>query len=279
MIHKKMKDEYSKIVEKLNLTVSEDISSSKNLEFLLKALSSVNNNKILHSLSLCLKYPCLIAGGGPSIEMNLEQCIELDLLEKLTTISVDGTCKLFYELELIPNILVTDLDGDWSSIYWAIKNGTTTLIHAHGDNNHLINDFFLKYEDLRYQNNIWGTTQNYISSDLFNFGGFTDGDRAIFLAFHFQSPVIGLIGFDFGIEIGKYSLSHPSIVKDLSRKKLKFEIALGLLEKFHQFHRGSRYNLTYSGVEIPGFPRSTITSFVDIINKDYRRHNNEEFPK
>ncbi|MHA2218278.1 MAG: 6-hydroxymethylpterin diphosphokinase MptE-like protein [Candidatus Hodarchaeales archaeon] len=274
-----MKDEYSKIVEKLNLSVSEDISSSKNLEFLLKAIGSVNSSEIFQNLSLFLKSPCLIAGGGPSIERDLERCIELDLLEKLTIIAVDGTCKLFHEIRSIPNILVTDLDGDWSSIYWAIKNETITLIHAHGDNHHLIDDFFLEYEDIRHQRNIWGTTQNYISSDLFNFGGFTDGDRAIFLAFHFQTPVIGIIGFDFGNEIGKYSLSHPSIVKDLSRKKLKFKIALGLLKQFHQYHKGLRINLTGRGVEIPGFPRSTIASFADIINKDYTKHNNEEFPK
>ena len=274
-----MKDEYSKIVEKLNLSVSEDISSSKNLEFLLKAIDSINNSEIFQNLTRFLKSPCLIAGGGPSIEGDLERCIEMDLLEKMTIIAVDGTCKLFHEIKSIPNILVTDLDGDWSSIYWAIKKETTTLIHAHGDNHHLIDEFFLEYEDLRHQSNIWGTTQNYISSDLFNFGGFTDGDRAIFLAFHFQTPVIGIIGFDFGNEIGKYSLSHPSIVKNLSRKKLKFEIALGLLEQFHEYHKGLRINLTDRGVEIPGFPRSTIASFADIINKDYTRQNNEEFPK
>ena len=274
-----MKNEYSKIVKRLNLSTSADISSSENLELLLKTKGLDNNRKILQELSKVLKNPCLIAGGGPSVEGNLKQCIELDLIDKLTIIAVDGTCKLFQEKNIVPNILVTDLDGDWSSIRWAIENNTTTLIHAHGDNHHLIDNFFLEYENLKNQSNIWGTTQNYISSDLFNFGGFTDGDRAIFLSFHFQAPIIGLIGFDFGGEIGRYSLSHPTIVKDLPRKKIKFEIAIGLLEKFHRNHLGSRFNLTDNGVEIPGFSRSTISNFGDVINEEYRKQNNEEFPK
>jgi len=275
----KMKTEYSKIVKRLNLSTSADISSSENLELLLKTKGLVNNDKILQELSMFLKHPCLIAGGGPSVEGDLKQCIELNLINKLTIIAVDGTCKLFYENQIVPNILVTDLDGDWSSIRWAIKNNTTTLIHAHGDNHHLIDEFFLEYENLKNQNNIWGTTQNYISSDLLNFGGFTDGDRAVFLTFHFQTPIIGLIGFDFGGEIGKYSLSHPTIVKDLSRKRLKFEIAIKLIKKFHGNHRGSRFNLTDKGIEIPGFPRSTISNFANVINEEYMKQNNEEFPK
>lgn len=274
----KMKTEYSKIVKRLNLSTSADISSSENLEFLLKT-KGLDNNKILKDLSRLLKYPCLIAGGGPSVEGNLKQCIELNLIDKLTTIAVDGTCKLFQENHIVPDILVTDLDGNWSSIQWAIKNNTTTLIHAHGDNHHLIDNFFLEYENLKKQTNIWGTTQNYISSDLFNFGGFTDGDRAVFLSIHFQAPIIGLIGFDFGGEIGRYSLSHPTIVKDLSRKKIKFEIAIRLIGNFHGNHRGSRFNLTNNGVEIPGFPRSTISNFADVITQEYGKQNNEGFPK
>lgn len=274
-----MMNEYSNIVKRLNLSVSADISSADNLEILLKAKGLVNNNDIFRELSIFLKKPCLIAGGGPSIERNLKQCIELDLIDKLTIIAVDGTCKLFQESHIIPNILVTDLDGDWSSIYWAIKKNTTTLIHAHGDNHHLIDEFFLEYENLKNRSNIWGTTQNYISNDLFNFGGFTDGDRAVFMAFYFQSPIIGLIGFDFGEEIGRYSLSHRTIVKDLSRKRHKFEIAIELLDKFYDDHQGSRFNLTDNGVEIPGFPRSTISNFTNFINEEYKKQNNEEFPK
>ena len=274
-----MKDQYIRIVKKLNLNVSADISSSKNLELLLKETGTANNRRFLNNLTQFLKIPCLIAGGGPSIEEDLTKCIDHGLHEKLTLIAVDGTCKLFHEVGVIPNILVTDLDGDWSSIFWAIRKGTTTLIHAHGDNHQLINQFFFECDNLRYRSNIWGTTQNFISSELFNFGGFTDGDRAILLAFHFQTPIIGLIGFDFGKEIGEYSLSHQGIIKDISRKKLKFEIAIGLLNKFHQDHKGIRFNLTSGGIEIPGFPRSTLSSFVNIINKGNVKHNSAEFPK
>ena len=132
----------------------------------------------------------------------------------------------------------------------------------------MIDKFFLEFAEIKLQSNIWGTTQNYFSSELFNFGGFTDGDRAIFLAFYFQAPIIGLIGFDFGKKIGKYSLSHPKIVKDFAKKKLKFEIAIRLINEFHLYHKGLRFNLGDGGDEIPGFPRLNVENFVNIINKE-----------
>jgi hypothetical protein len=48
---------------------------------------------------------------------------------------------------------------------------------------------------------------------LVNFGGFTDGDRAVFLADHFKAKNIYLVGFDFE---GK-----DSAFKKLDKVKLK----------------------------------------------------------
>jgi len=42
-----------------------------------------------------------------------------------------------------------------------------------------------------------GTTQSRPTNGLYNFGGFTDGDRAVFLAKHLDALKIILIGFDF----------------------------------------------------------------------------------
>ena len=46
-------------------------------------------------------------------------------------------------------------------------------------------------------NPVIGTTQIEPISDVYNFGGFTDGDRAVFLAEHFGAKEIELVGFDF----------------------------------------------------------------------------------
>ena len=54
-----------------------------------------------------------------------------------------------------------------------------------------------------------------------NFGGFTDGDRCVFLAEYFNASKIVLIGMDFGQEIGKYS-KHKVMNRKTKIKKLKF---------------------------------------------------------
>ena len=186
---------------------------------------------------------------------------------------------MFQELQTVPNIVLTDLDGEWSAIRWAISLGAITLIHAHGDNESLIQQFFEEKKTFMGTTCIWGTTQNKIETTLFNFGGFTDGDRAIFLSFHFNSPIIGLIGFDFGETIGKYSTLNPLITKDPIRKRQKFNIALTLLASHYLSHKGTRFNLTSSGEEIPGFPRSGLNDFKNSLNEWNKTRNKWEFPK
>jgi uncharacterized Rossmann fold enzyme len=72
------------------------------------------------------------------------------------------------------------------------------LVHAHGDNLEAIKE---NVPDLKGA--VLGTTQTDPASggNLDNFGGFTDGDRAAFVAQHFGAVRIVLLGFDFN-EIG-----------------------------------------------------------------------------
>ena len=56
---------------------------------------------------------------------------------------------------------------------------------------------------------------------MYNFGGFTDGDRAVFLAVHFNAKKIFLIGFDFNNTIGEYSFVEKKDKKN-KIKKLKW---------------------------------------------------------
>ena len=44
-------------------------------------------------------------------------------------------------------------------------------------------------------------------ANLQNYGGFTDGDRAVFIADHFKAKKIFLIGFDFNDDVGRYSFT------------------------------------------------------------------------
>ena len=265
--------EYLRIVSELNLNIEEDIQSANQLESLLLANLPYKSTYILKKLEKRLNQPILIVGAGPSLETDLKNCKQNLNLQNIVTIAVDGSCSLFQELQVVPTIVVTDLDGEWSAIRWAISHGAITLIHAHGDNESLIQRFFENGDSFKENKGIWGTTQNMIKTSLFNFGGFTDGDRAIFLSFHFKSPIVGLIGFDFGETIGKYSTLNPLIKKDPIRKRQKFRIALSLLASYFYTHNGARFNLTSLGEEIPGFPRMTLNKFKNSLSEWNKMHN------
>ena len=63
--------------------------------------------------------------------------------------------------------------------------------------------------------------------NVYNFGGFTDGDRCVFLAEEFKAREIVLVSMDFGNSIGKYS---KKITKRSELKKAKMKAGKRLLE-------------------------------------------------
>jgi uncharacterized Rossmann fold enzyme len=268
----KLQDEdYEFIVRELGLDIDADIDSTKQVEKYLREYYPTGKAHVLDKLQNLLKKPCLITGAGSMLEQDFNNCIEHGITEKVTNIAVDGTCSLFYQLRIRPQIVVTDLDGDWDAIVWAIKEGAVTLIHAHGDNLEIIKAFFKNFRKDLKSKLVWGSTQNDLKTTLFNFGGFTDGDRAIFLCFHFQTPLIGLIGFDFGEKIGKYSTINPYLNKDVLKKQKKFKIALSLISKYSHIHKGMRVNLTSRGEKIEGFKDSIVIEFSKVIDEWYER--------
>lgn len=91
-----------------------------------------------------------------------------------------------------PDIVVTDLDGNINAQLEASSEGAVTLILAHGDNADLVR----QYAPL-FTGPVVLTTQNAPERTVFNFGGFTDGDRCVCLAREFGAERILLLGFDF----------------------------------------------------------------------------------
>ena len=114
----------------------------------------------------------------------------------------------------------TDLDGN-SKFLKAEKNGAILVVHAHGDNTDILKKLVPKFRKLI------GSTQVAPVENVHNFGGFTDGDRSVFLAEEFGAKKIVLVGMDFGNSIGKYSKEK---VKDPELKKQKMQAGKRLLE-------------------------------------------------
>ncbi len=158
-----------------------------------------------------------IIGAGPSLSRSIST---LKKYQNITKIVADGAVQALIEHKIKPQILVTDLDGDIESIKKIGRTKIPIIIHAHGNN----------YDKLdivsKLQNKI-GTTQTEKFGKLENFGGFTDGDRCVFLAENFHAKKIILFGMDFGDKIGKYSKKK---VMDRKTKLKKLEYGKKLLE-------------------------------------------------
>lgn len=105
-------------------------------------------------------------------------------------IAADGASAVLLRNGILPDIVVTDLDGPFEAILEAERLGSLIVVHAHGDNLDALKDCVPQLK------RVIGTAQCRPPSGLYNFGGFTDGDRAAFFAGELGASEIKLLGFD-----------------------------------------------------------------------------------
>lgn len=213
MLYKEWEFFYDKIKQDLQLNFEKDIYAAS----LLDSILDENNLTSIKKIESLIKNRCVfVFGSGPSLEETIHTYKEK--IDDSIKITADGATSLLLENNIKPDIIVTDLDGCISDQVDANGEGSIAVIHAHGDNT----DVLQKYVK-NFQGEIIGTTQTNPSSfkNLYNFGGFTDGDRAVFLADHFKAKKIFLVGFDFTGKIGKYSFSENKNT-DMKLRKLKW---------------------------------------------------------
>ena len=139
--------------------------------------------------------------------------------------SADEATSFLLRRYILPDIIVTDLDGCIEDILKANERGSIAIIHAHGDNIDAIKKYLPKFKG-----KIMLTTQSKPLNSVYNFGGFTDGDRAYCIARHFNAKEIKLFGFDF---------LHPKPKKgkniEIKMRKLKWaKKIIRLIEKEHR---------------------------------------------
>ncbi len=151
--------------------------------------------------------------------------LEEDICKKKpvgTFISSGSAVHRLLRMGIVPDIVVTDLDGDVKAQIEASQEGAVTLIHAHGDNPTSI----LMYASM-FKGPVMLTTQGNPCSSVFNFGGFTDGDRAVCLARHFDAKRILLEGFDFDNPMPKENCDPQEKLRKLGwAKRIIYELNL-----------------------------------------------------
>ena len=191
-----------------------------------------------------------IIGAGPSLTRSLKY---IKKSKNVTKIVADGAVRALLEKNIKPDILVTDLDGDLKSIKKIGKTRIPIIVHAHGDN-------YEKLEIVKKLKNVVGSTQTRKIGKIENFGGFTDGDRCVFLAENFKAEKIILLGMDFGNTIGKYS---KHVIKDRSLKLKKLACGKKLLE---WLATKSSSDLYTTSKPIKGFKKINLVDLDYIIN-------------
>ena len=126
---------------------------------------------------------------------------ESDVLPEKNLIVADGALRGCLNRDIIPEWVISDLDGYIPDILWASQNGSKIIIHAHGDNLSRVSLY-------SNQINPECITTTYPSPSTFCWGGFTDGDRSVMMCLSLGSKSVKLVGFNFeevGTFTGEYS--------------------------------------------------------------------------
>ena len=236
------KKKYSDILKEFKYSEKKDKESARKLNsILVKTDVDEKISKIIKNQTV------FVIGSGPSLSTAIPK---LKNLKKSVKIAADSSVKILVENKIIPDIVITDLDGDEDTLKKIAKK-SIFVVHAHGDNIEKI-EFVKKFK------NVIGTTQTNPFDKIQNFGGFTDGDRGVFLANHFHAKKIILFGMDFGDKIGRHSNTKKAHRKTKLQKLKKGESLLEWLATI------TKSELFTTSKQIKGFKKIPYRN-VDII--------------
>jgi uncharacterized Rossmann fold enzyme len=182
------------IWEPLYLAILDDFGFSRHRDEeaaeLLRELLQGRVSPLLAAEALLSGRKAVICGNAPCLARELEDMRDKEV-DDAVFLAADGATVSLLGHGILPAIIVTDLDGPFPAILKANKLGSMMMVHAHGDNLEALK----RYVPLL--DRVMGTVQCRPPEGLYNFGGFTDGDRAVFLAREMGAASIKLIGFDF----------------------------------------------------------------------------------
>ncbi|WP_276271450.1 6-hydroxymethylpterin diphosphokinase MptE-like protein [Haloarcula litorea] len=160
-----------------------------------------------------------VAGAGPSLEDEAGRAAAADAVLAAST-----AADRLAEVGVAVDAMVTDLDKTPATSRRLTESGTPVFVHAHGDNVPAVEEHVPTFA----AGFVVPTTQAAPTATVRNFGGFTDGDRAAFVADHFGADRIEFVGWDF---------DDQSVDAEKRRKLVWAERLLHWLER----RRGERF--------------------------------------
>jgi uncharacterized Rossmann fold enzyme len=146
--------------------------------------SLMSRDNLLSLAALTCDNPVTVCGNAPCLKD------ELGTINGVV-FAADAASDVLDDHGIRPDAVFTDLDGASERLLALNKEGTIVVVHAHGDNIELLNHWVP-----RFKGPLVATTQSTPLPHVHNFGGFSDGDRAVFAADELGAEKITLIGFD-----------------------------------------------------------------------------------
>jgi hypothetical protein len=177
-----------------------------------------------------------VAGAAPRLEDDRDLAAGADLV-----FAASGAAGRLLDAGVGVDCVVTDLDKDPDRALEISRTGTPVVGHAHGDNRDLVEAYGPRFAEGAFV----PTTQAAPVGPVRNFGGFTDGDRAAFLADHLGADRLVFPGWAF---------DDPTVG---AMKARKLEWAERLL-RWLELRRGQRFSLLdgrRDGIDTDGLPR------------------------
>ncbi|WP_410767216.1 6-hydroxymethylpterin diphosphokinase MptE-like protein [Haloferax sp. DFSO60] len=130
----------------------------------------------------------VICGAGPSLSADLDILDDVDVIVAASS-AADVVRDAGYSVDL----MVTDLDKNPETVVELTTAGVPVAIAAHGDNIPALREWVPKCD----LDNVLATTQAEPTGPVVNWGGFTDGDRAAFIADQLGAGELRFAGWDF----------------------------------------------------------------------------------
>ncbi len=216
------REQYYRIARTLELDPAKDREATAIMSSLIE---SIDPKPLLAKLQSSIEgQDIVVCGAGPSLGPALDRIAEDGHWEERVYVAADGATSAFLERGLGCDIIVTDLDGCVDDIRAMIHKKALGVVHAHGDN---IDKLISRVPEL---GEVLASTQVEPLSNVFLWGGFTDGDRACYIVSHYHPRSVTLLGMDFGDVVGHWSKpGHNTDFIASERKRRKLEIAQELI--------------------------------------------------
>ena len=205
------KGTYESIVADFSFNMNDEVKAIDAAEETSRKMCSLKGKEAIDTLAELIREEVVIAGNSRHLEREAKSLVSEGILKGRTLIAADSAAPRLNEIGIRSDVIVSDMDGDVKAEMDLNEEGSLLLLHFHGDN-------YIGASEIagKLKGKFMVTVQGKPTECTFNFGGFTDGDRAVMLAEEFRSGRIYLIGFDFEHPLEK---GKEAVIK---KKKLRW---------------------------------------------------------